>query len=228
MLKLPLCALMSMLLLTLASALPAAETPSTLVANLSAGKKQTLVVFGTSLTSHGAWVGKLNEVLDKKFPGLLTLANGAESGMQSTWGLQNVKQRVIAKKPDTVLIEFGINDAHKKFNISTDDARKNLEGMIDAILKSNPACEVILMTMNPAVGQNSENRNHKENDYFQVYRDVAKERKLRLIDHYANWKAIIDKNEKDFLKLAPDGLHPGAEGAEKVILPELLKSLGVK
>ena len=202
-----------------------AEEPSRLVKNLEAGKKQTLVVYGTSLTAGGAWVGLLKEKFEKKYPGLLTLINGAQSGMCSTWGLQNVAARVATKKPDTVLIEFAINDAHKKFNLTPADAKNNLEGIIDAILKENPTCEIILMTMNPAVGVNSDNREHKENEYYQNYRDVAKARNFKLIDHYANWKAIIDKDEKDFLKMAPDGLHPGADGAKKVILPQLEKSL---
>jgi hypothetical protein len=39
-----------------------------LVQNLEAGKKQTLVTFGTSLTAVGAWVDQLRAVLDQQFP----------------------------------------------------------------------------------------------------------------------------------------------------------------
>jgi len=61
-----------------------------------------------------------------------------------------------------------------------------------------------------------------------MYREVAKDRKLPLIDHYVNWKKILDADEVQFIKYVPDGLHPGVEGCKKVITPEMLKALGVK
>jgi hypothetical protein len=64
--------LASILLGTLfaACALHAGEgvSKTRLVQNLEAGKKQTLVTFGTSLTAVGAWVDQLRAVLDQQFP----------------------------------------------------------------------------------------------------------------------------------------------------------------
>ena len=57
--------------------------------------------------------------------------------------------------------------------------------------------------------------------YYQVYRDVAKERKLLLIDHYPVWKAILDKEPERFNKLVPDGIHPSDEGCREVITPAI-------
>jgi lysophospholipase L1-like esterase len=123
--------------------------PSLLVKNLSSGKKQHLIVYGTSLTAGGAWVGQVKTALEKKFPGLLTVTNSAKGGMWSKWGVENLDEKVLKLKPDTVIIEFAINDAFAKYATPVDAAKKNLETMIERIQKENPAAEVILMTMNP-------------------------------------------------------------------------------
>ena len=54
---------MTLAILTLVSNVFAGER-SNLVSNLKAGKQQTLVVYGTSITAAGAWVGQLQKVLN--------------------------------------------------------------------------------------------------------------------------------------------------------------------
>lgn len=204
-----------------------AEPNHRLVANLKAGKPQTVVTYGTSLTAGGAWVGQLQEALNAKFPGLATVVNSGKGAMWSKWGVDNLDTHVIAKKPDTVFIEFGINDAYLDYKTSVDDARNNLMAMIDRILAAKPETDIILMTMNPPINVHLERR-PKINDYYQMYRDVAKERKLQLIDHYANWEPILEKDKALFDQLVPDGIHPGPEGCRQVITPTILKALGVE
>jgi hypothetical protein len=60
-----------------------------------------------------------------------------------------------------------------------------------------------------------------------MYREVAKAKSLRLIDHYPNWRTILDHDQARFMKLVPDGIHPGAEGCQQVIMPTLLAALGL-
>jgi len=215
----------SILALALLLAAPVfCSEPALLVKNLAAGKKQHLITYGTSLTHGGAWVGQITAELEKKFPGLITVTNSAQSGMWSKWGLDNLDARVLQKKPDTVIIEWAINDAFLQYKTSVEDARKNLETMMDRIRQQNPAAEIILMTMNPPIKVHLEKRPEIEK-YYQMYRDVATARKLRLVDHYPNWKKILDSTPAEFDKLVPDGIHPNAAGAEKVITPEIMKSL---
>ncbi|HEY3320363.1 MAG TPA: SGNH/GDSL hydrolase family protein [Planctomycetota bacterium] len=211
------------LCILLSIALMAAETPK-LVQNLTAGKKQHVVTYGTSLTAGGAWVGQLKSLLEKKYPGLATVTNSGQSAMWSDWGVKNLDKRVIEKAPDAVFIEFAINDAFLEYKTSTADCRKNLENMIDRILKARPECQVILMTMNPPINVHLERR-PKIEEYYQVYRDVAAERKLLLIDHYPVWKALLDKDKKTFDAWVPDGIHPSATGCEKVIIPGIEAAL---
>lgn len=217
---------MTLAILTLVSNVFAGER-SNLVSNLKAGKQQTLVVYGTSLTAAGAWVGQLQKVLNEQYPGQATLINSGEGAMWSKWGADNLDTRVIQKKPDTVLIEFAINDAYLDYKTSVAEARSNLTNMIDRILASKPETEIILMTMNPPIGVHLERRPGIK-DYYQMYRDVAKERNLLLIDHYANWEPIMEKDKTLFAKYVPDGIHPGPEGCTRVITPAILKGLGIK
>jgi lysophospholipase L1-like esterase len=195
-----------------------------LIRDLNAGKPQTIVTYGTSLTAGGAWVGQLTTVLDKRYPKLVTIINSGQGATWSDWGVKNLEQRVLKHKPDAVFIEFAINDAYLPYRTSVALCRRNLEAMIDRILEQSPKCEIFLMTMNPPIKVHLARRPHFE-EYYQVYRDVAKERKLRLIDLYVAWKAVLDKDKALFDRYVPDGIHPAAEGCEKVITPGILAAL---
>jgi hypothetical protein len=61
-----------------------------------------------------------------------------------------------------------------------------------------------------------------------MVRDVAAERRLMLIDHYPDWQKILTADPKQFSALVPDGIHPNAEGCKQIILPNILRALGVK
>jgi acyl-CoA thioesterase I len=198
-----------------------------LVANLKAGKPQTIVAYGTSLTEAGAWVRQLQEALNARYPGLATVINSGRGGMWSGWGLENVETQVIAKKPDAVFIEFAINDASLDRQTSVPKARSNLTTMIDRILSARPHADIILMTMNPPVGIHREHR-PKIDDYYQMYRDVAKERKLLLIDHAANWEPLLKTNKDLYAKYVPDGVHPTPGGSWNVTTPAILDALGIQ
>jgi lysophospholipase L1-like esterase len=200
---------------------------SKLLTNLKANKKQTLITYGTSLTAEGCWVRQLQDELNKRYPDMVKVINSGKGGMWSKWGIENLKQRVIKKNPDTVLIEFAINDAYLDYKTSVEDARLNLENMIDQLMEANPDCEIILMTMNPPVGRQLAHR-PEITKYYQTYREVAKSRKLAIIDHYRNWEKILNEDAKLFNQYVPDGIHPEPEGCEKVITPAILKALGIE
>ena len=204
-----------------------AEKKSKLITNLESGKKQVVVAYGTSLTSHGAWVKQVGNTLNKKYPGLITMHNYGGSGRWSDWGVKNLNAKVLKMNPDTVFIEFAINDCVDRFKASVKLAKSNLETIIDRILKSNPDCEIILMVMNPATGGWATYRSRLPK-FYQMYRDVAKERGFLLIDHYPDWKKILDKGLNKFKKYVPDGLHPGEKGCKTVTTPNIIKALGIE
>jgi acyl-CoA thioesterase I len=200
---------------------------SQLVSNLESGKKQTVVAYGTSLTSWGAWVEQLSAELNRRYPGLATVINSGMTGSASKLGVDNLDARVISKQPDTVFIEFSINDAYvPRYTATVAQARANLETMVNRIIATNKSCEIILMVMNPPIQDKLECRPQVES-YNQMYRDVAAQRRLRLIDHYPNWQRILKADPKRFSAYIPDGIHPNAEGCKMVITPGIISALGL-
>jgi len=200
---------------------------SRLAINLEAGKQQTVITYGTSLTASGAWVKQLQQALNSSYPGKAKVINSGKGAMWSKWGVDNLEKRVIEKKPDTIFIEFAINDAYLPYKTSVKQAQSNLENMMDRILKANPKCEIILMVMNPPIGVHLERR-PKIKDYYEMYRSVAKDRKLLLIDHYPKWEKILNEDPNRFKKLVPDGVHPSSKGCKIVITPNITKALKIR
>lgn len=203
-----------------------AQTKAQFVQHLDAGKKQTIVTFGTSLTAIGAWVDQFATVLEQSYPGQAKVINGAQGGANSDWGVKSLDQKVLQHKPDTVLIEFAVNDAVAKRKTSVEHARNNLEQLVERILKSNPDTEIILQVMNVPIGHTRTGRPNLE-AYNQMYRDVAKERGYQLIDHWPNWQKLLDEDPLRFVAYNPDTIHPVRIGALNIITPHLLRELGL-
>lgn len=200
---------------------------SRLVSNLEAGRKQTVVAYGTSLTAGGAWVEQLSAELGRRFPGQVTVINSGQGGQYSGWGVSNLQSRVLDKQPDAVFIEFSINDAYLPYSTTVAQARSNLETMADRILASKASCEIILMAMNPPIREHLAQR-PKIEVYNQMYREVAAQRHFLLIDHYPNWQKILKTEPQRFNRYVPDGIHPNAEGCQAVITPSILHALGME
>lgn len=142
-------------------------------------------------------------------------------------GIQHLEDSVISKKPDAVLIEFSMNDAFLEYKTSVELARLNLNYMIDRIKLYNPDCEVVLQTMDIPIKEHVVKRPDIDK-YYELYRQVAKKRKLLLIDNYPHWKAILNQGETAYLKYVPDGIHPDSAGACKVIAPFVIEKLTEK
>ena len=208
---------------------------SRLVRRLGAGEPQKLVVYGTSLTAGGAWVGQLRDWLTNTWSGALTLVNSGMSGKNSKDGVENLEAKVLAHRPDTVLIEFGMNDAFTQYadpayNISLAQARSNLVEMIDRIRTNRPDTEIILQTMNPAwdsAGGSGTSFTARPGltECYRMYREVASERGLLLIDHEPAWKGLQLADPARFEGFVADGVHPGPDGYAAIALPLLKQRL---
>jgi lysophospholipase L1-like esterase len=213
-------------------------TPVRFIKNLAAGKNQTVVTMGTSLTKGGAWVPQMKDLLEQKYPNLAKVVNlgrdaSSTAAPKGRCGLDMVKA-VVAAKPDAVFIEYGMNDCYLRYEITPAQSAKNLNTIIDTILAANPQTEVILQTMNSCKDYPEKNPPwlHASNrpklaDYYQIQRDIARKRNLRLIDHYPAWLAVMNNDPARFDKLVPDRIHPNAEGAREIIMPTLIKELGL-
>jgi lysophospholipase L1-like esterase len=216
---------------------PANQSGSRLVRRLAAGEPQKVVVYGTSLTAGGIWPGQMQSWLTNTYAGALTLINSGLSGKNSKYGLEQLSSKVLAHKPDTVFIEFGMNDAFTNYigadaiyNISVGQARSNLLAMIDQILANRPDTEIILQTMNPAWDSpggsgTSVTVRPELPECYQTYRDVATERGLLVIDHYPAWKTLQLGNPSTFRSYVSDGTHPSEAGYTSVTMTLLKQRL---
>jgi lysophospholipase L1-like esterase len=190
-------------------------------------------MYGTSLTAErhlllsyasGGWVANLRAELERRYPGLATVTNRARHGMTSAWGLKNLRRRVLSQHPDVVFIEFSANDAADYEGISLDTSRAHLVAMVDGILEHHAGAEIILLTMNVCIGPHAEARQRLP-EYYQVYRDVARERGFPLIDLEPVWRELLEQDPVRFDQLLPDGIHPNRRACNEVITPHLHERL---
>lgn len=218
------------LLLALPLAL-SAWAQNSVVERIKNGDKQTIVVYGTSLCALPdgdlTWPAMLQDSINRMYPNSVEVINAAQSGMWSTWGVQNLDARVLEKHPDMVLIEFGINDAYLPYKTSVETCRINVEYMIDRIQESYPDCEIVLQVMNMPIREHLESRPNIE-QYYDIYRKIARKRKLKLIDHYSYWTEVLEQGEEHFRTYVPDGLHPKKLAWETYTVPFILQELKIR
>lgn len=197
-----------------AQEVPAGPLPVSVMRNLHAGKPQTVVTYGTSLTHKGAWVGELDKWFQAQYPGLVTFKNTARSGMTSDWGVENLSLRVLEQKPNLVFIEFSANDAAIKHQISREKSEANLDEMVKGIRAQNPDADIVLLTMNPAwdSAKNPEKKYGGDRPelaaYYAIYRRYATDHGLPLVDTYPVWRKIQQEDPERFQKMVSDGIHP--------------------
>ncbi|MDF3059577.1 MAG: hypothetical protein K0R17_3792 [Rariglobus sp.] len=207
----------------------AAPLPTTVFKNLQAGKKQTVIAYGTSLTHQGAWTGEFGRFFTTQFPDQVTFKNAAQSGKNSKWALANFEERVLAHRPDLVLIEFSINDAVTRGDISLAESKANLDKMVKALRQQNPKVDIVLQTMNPvwdSPKKASASERPNLEAYYEVYRSYAREHSLPLVDNYVTWRAMQKDDPEKFQKVVPDGTHPNNSASQWVTgraVKELLK-----
>lgn len=197
--------------------------------NLGKGLDQTLVVYGTSVESNKngrLWVDRLSKRLDDTFPGRLEYYNSGMSGQNSRWALKNLKDSVLARNPDAVILEFSTNDAVERFGISTDECKENTERMISEIKRHNPDCQVILLTVcGYPLGKGAVSRKYMD-EYNDVYRKIAKEKGLLMIDIASFMSRIGTEFGVDSVRYYQyDGIHTTYEGGMELFCPKVYKEL---
>src|SRR5262249_10358458 len=123
------------------------------------------------------------------------VVNAGLGGERTDGALTRLDKAVLAHSPKVVLIMYGNNDSYvdsgkKESRISVTQYRENLVKLVDAIRKSGG--EPILMTeprwAPEAKNGLGENPNERLEKYIEACRAVAKDKKVKLVDHYAHWK----------------------------------------
>lgn len=211
-------------------------------------EKITIVTFGDSTTAPRAGVIVYSEILKKELQkknNSLDLINAGVPGNTTTQAAVRFEKDVLAYNPQLVIIQFGINDAAIDVwknppatspRVSLEIYRQNLLNFVKTLKKR--ASRVILMTPNPIRWTDKmkemyghlpynpndpDSRNFLLKDYAQIVRQIAKKKKVKLIDvfaEYYNYDKVPGQKMEDLLL---DGVHPNSRG--HLITSNLILSL---
>lgn len=186
------------------------------VAKLKAGGDFKLVAYGDSITAGGdatrpEWIfwNRWAESLQAKHPSArIKAVNGATGGDSSVQGLQRLQVKVLAEKPDLVLVGFGMND-HNKGGVPLPQFMANLKEII-ARIRSETGAEVVLFSAFPP---NPEWRHssHRMEAYAGATEVVARETGCAFADVFNNWQAFSTRKKPEDL-LGNNINHPNDFG----------------
>ncbi len=199
--------------LSLPTGTPARE--DALVAKLAAGRETVRVVcFGDSITgvyyhtgSQRAWTDLLGLALKKNWTeARLEMINAGISGHTTAQGLARIDRDVLAKRPDLVVVMFGMNDVAKS---SLPDYRDNLAEIVDRCRAAGAA--VILCTPN-SVTENPDRPNARLAEFSEAVRALARARNLPLADTFAEWERQRLDDPAGWSLWMSETIHPNLNG----------------
>ena len=203
----------------------------TFVDRLKEGKKQIIVTYGTCFSADNVrsnpWVIIFQKELDKLFPELVKILIKGQGAMNSNWGVNNLKERVLENNPNIVFLEFAANDAKEDkggemSGLPLQKSVQNLDNIIKTIKNNNSNCEVYIWTTMPIT---TKGRDKTINKYFEQYRIYCKENNYKLLDLYTIFYKLKKEDEKTYwLCVTEDEGHVTRYGTKKVIMP-LLKDV---
>lgn len=202
-----------------------AQAPAEIFINLHSGRKQSVVIYGTSLSQGGQWAREIKGWFDSQYPGLVEFHNSSGPGQNSDWGVKNLAPGVLQHRPNLVFLEFSYNDCVDRFQMPLERGASNLNTIVEGILAQDPKTTVVLQTMNVAWdapnGRQSASIRSRLEAFNDNYRSCAREKRLPLLDHYPNWLRLREKDPAKFQSLVPDGSHPSAQGSLLVTWPTI-------
>jgi lysophospholipase L1-like esterase len=185
-------------------------------AKLKEGKPLKIVAFGDSITAGGDattpglifWM-RWAESLQRKYPqAQITSINGATGGDSTVQGLQRLQAKVLAEKPDLVLVGFGMND-HNVNGVPIPQFEQNLKQMI-ARIRDETGAEVILFSAFPPNPHWKFGSHNMEAYEAATYR-VAREMSCAFADVFNNWQALAARKKPEDL-LGNNINHPNDFG----------------
>jgi acyl-CoA thioesterase-1 len=166
-----------------------------------------------------------------------TVVNVGIGGERTDQALQRLDRDVTSKKPGFVTIMYGTNDSYvdpgaKASRLTVEQFRENLVLLVHRLRDAK--IEPILMTEprwgDKATDGSGKNPNAKLEPFVAACRDVAKELKTSLVDHYAAWSRKRAEGF-DIGSWTTDQCHPNAAGHKymaETMLPVVEKAITAK
>ena len=178
------------------------------------GRYRTIVAFGDSIVEgYGqpeGWPEILGRELSARFEGV-RIFNAGRSGNTAADGVARIGKDVLDRKPDLVLISFGLNDM--KNGVSVHSFAENLVSIMEKVSGSG-GTPVLMTTTRLQKGAGSLARVNPS-PFNDVILRLADEKKVPLIDVWAQFKGY---NTGTYLM---DVAHPNAEGYR--VLAEIIR-----
>lgn len=133
----------------------------------------------------------------------LNIANGSISGETTSGGMARLPDLLERYEPSIVLLQLGANDGLRGTPLQL--IEKNLNGLTDLIVESGALPMIVGVQLPPNYGP------RYTQAFFEMYADIAEERKLPLVPF------LLEGVAMDWSLMQSDGLHPTAE-AQPMIL----------
>ncbi|SPH24272.1 Arylesterase [Defluviimonas aquaemixtae] len=178
----------------------------------------SVLLVGASLISRGGWVEELERQLRACNPDA-SVMRLAKAGANSAWGLSSLREHFRQARPDIVVVAFAGNDASLWRGFPVFVSRSYHSKII--ALSQHHGAQVILATMNPALGREAWER-PGQRAYRNIYRDLADELGLSVVDATAAWLALDEETRAAWL---PDHLHPTEEAMRHIAVPAFAELL---
>lgn len=210
-----------------------------------------LVTFGDSTTAPRGPLHVYVDCLQHDLPprGVpIEVVNAGVGGNSTEAGRERFDRDVLDRKPDLVVIQFGINDAAvdvwktppaTQARVPIDRYAANLEYFIDTLQAQKRT--IILMTPNPIrwtpdlrrlYGKapyrpdDEDGFNTILHTYVDVAREMARRKHVPLVDVYAAYQTYGRAPEHSIDDLLLDGMHPNGQGHRLVadlLIQEILR-----
>ncbi len=196
-------------------------------ATIALKKDAHILFFGDSLTALAlkptGYVSLVRDTLKKTHPDLDIKVSAVATGGHTVPDLlKRVDKDVIAKKPSIVVIQIGCNDARR---IARDKFKAGLEELIDRLQKAG--IQVIQCSLT-TVSERHDGKHKfdvKLEEFAQIARDVAKDKKVPLNDLRKAFMDYLKKHNpdnKDSGFLTYDGNHFNDTG-HRFVAAQMLK-----
>lgn len=208
---------------------------------MGAGAEATLkdgdriVFLGDSITQAGndpgGYVATVRSALQEKYAGKVEVVGAGISGNRVPDLENRLERDVLAKKPTLVVIYIGINDVWHSLNGRGTDKNAFRDGLIRLIDRIEKGGARVILSTASVIGEKTDGSNQLDkmlDEYCQISRDVAAEKKIQLLDLR---KAFVDHlkannaAQKENGILTTDGVHLNAAG-NKFVADQMLAALG--
>jgi acyl-CoA thioesterase-1 len=162
------------------------------------------------------------------------VVNVGIGGERTDGALARLDQAVIARRPRIVAIMYGTNDSYvdrgqKECRLTAPQYAANLKALVGRLRKAG--IEPVLMTP-PRWGDRAapngagEHPNVRLEQYVKACREVARELKVPLVDHFEHWSRARAAGT-DLGSWTTDECHPNPRGHREIAAPMLPVILGV-